>query len=171
MSEEARDTEAGEVESHDAEAGVEAPEVEVRAGHERRGPAFWLAFAVGLAGVGWGVRLFADTAGADELFGLGLWIVLADLLADWLAVPLVGLVGWLAARYVVGWAKAPVQVGLILSGSVLLVAALPLSGSAEGARNPTIQPIDYPPAVAVTLGLVWLAVTLWAARRRQVARA
>jgi len=56
-------------------------------------------------------------------------------------------------------------VGLILSGTVLLVAWLPLQDTAAGTGKATIQPLDYPVLVAVTLAVIWSAMALWSARR------
>jgi hypothetical protein len=113
--------------------------------------------------------LVDTTSTAGERLGFALWVVAADLLVDWVALPLVALVGWAVSRWVPARGRAPVQVGLLLSGSVLVVAWLPLRGTAAVANNPTIQPLDYGPAVAATLAVVWVLVGLWALRRRAVA--
>jgi hypothetical protein len=60
-------------------------------------------------------------------------------------------------------------VGLIVSGAVLVVGWLPLTGSASAAGNATIQPLHYPTAVATALGLVWLGVAIWATVRQVMA--
>ena len=64
-----------------------------------------------------------------------------------------------------GWLRAPVQVGLILTGTVLLVGWLPLQGTAAGTGNPTIQPLDYPTLVTATLAAVWSTMAVWSACR------
>jgi hypothetical protein len=136
------------------------------------GPAFWVAVGVGVTAMAWGTWLFIGTTSrSGERFGLGLWIVLADVIVDWLVLPAIGLVGWLVSRHVPRWARPPTQVGLILSGTVLVLAWLPLHGTAESTGNQTIQPIDYPVAIATTLGVVWLIMALWTAGRWHAARA
>jgi len=135
------------------------------------GRAFWVAYGIGGLVMAWGGWLLVQTTSrGGERFGFALWVVLADLLVDWIAVPVIGVVGWLAVRLTPGWSRAPAQVGLILSGTVLLVAWLPLQDTAAGTGNATIQPLDYPVLVAVTLAVIWSAMALWSARRRWRAR-
>ncbi len=132
---------------------------------------FWIAYAAGVALMAWGLRLFWQTTSTGaERVGLVAWVVVSDLVVDWLAVPLIGAVGWAVARVAPGWLRAPAQVGLILGGTVLLVAWLPLHGTATGTGNPTIQPLDYPVLVAVTLAGIASAMALWAGCRRWSAR-
>lgn len=135
--------------------------------HLPSGPAFWLAVVVGVGVMGWGVWLFLEATSLSELFDLGVWIVGPDVVVDWLVLPAVALVGVAVARWAPGWAKAPLQVGLIATGVLLLVAWLPLRGSGDHVGNPTIQPLDYSAAVSTTLVVVWTASIGWAAWRRQ----
>ncbi len=131
-----------------------------------RGRAFWIAYALGAGLMAWGVWLLVETTSTrGERLGFGLWVVLADVLVDWVAVPVIGVVAWMVTRWAPRWSRVPVQVGLILSGTVLLVAWLPLRGTASGTGNPTIQPLDYPVAVTSTLAVIWVVVALWAGRR------
>ena len=138
----------------------------------RRGPGFWAAFTGGVALMAWGTGLLIDgTTTTAERLGLALWIVLSDLLVDWLAIPVIATIGWIVARFLPSWARAPSQVGLILSGTVMVLAWLPLQDTAAATGNPTIQPIDYPTTTATTLGVIWLAVASWALRRWHATRA
>ena len=133
---------------------------------ERRGRAFWISYAVGVALMAWGLwLLWLTTSTGGERFGFVAWVVLADVIVDWMAVPVVAMVGWLVTRFSPGWLRAPAQVGLLLGGTVLLVAWLPLRGTAAGTGNPTIQPLDYPVAVMVTLAVITSAMALWATYR------
>lgn len=139
------------------------------------GPRFWIGLVVGAAIMAWGAWLFVDEApsGAARR-GLVTWIVGADLFHDLLVAPLVLVVGWLLARFVPARWRGPVHVGVVTSACVLLVAALPLSGSAADAGNPTIQPLDYRMSTLTALALVWAAVASWALlaslRRRRAQR-
>lgn len=138
---------------------------------DHHGRGFWTACAVGSALMAWGLWLLVQaTATGGERFGFAAWVVLSDLIVDWFAVPFIGGAGWLVARVVPGWLRAPVQVGLILGGTVLLVAWLPLQGTAAGTGNPTIQPLDYPVLVTVTLAVIGSAMAVWAGCRWWSAR-
>lgn len=127
---------------------------------------FWGAVAVGGAVMAWGVVLFLrSTSVADARFGLLTHLVGIDLLHDLLVAPLVCLAGVLLARLSPGRWRAPLQAGAIVSASLLAVAVLPLVGSAEGARNATIQPLDYRTSTLVALGATWAAVVAWGVAR------
>ena len=140
----------------------------MKAGEREHGPGFWVAYVVGGAVMAWGgLLLVRSTSTGGERFGFALWIVLADVLVDWLVLPVVALAGWLVARFVPPRALAPVQVGLLLTATVLVVAWLPLRGTAAGTGNPTIQPLDYPTAVTVTVAAIWAAMGVWVALRRR----
>jgi len=138
---------------------------------DARGPGFWVAYGVGAALVAWGVWLFVDATSPGELVGFGVSIVASDLIIDAIAIPVVLLVGWVVGWSVPPWARAPVQVALIVTGTVLVIGLLPLVGSAASTGNPTIQPIDYPMAIGITLAVVWVAAAAWALWRRRSTRA
>lgn len=138
---------------------------------EPGGLRFWVGLAVGVAIMAWGVRLFLEAAPSRSARrGLATWIVGADLLHDLIVAPLVLAVGWLLARLVPARWRGPVHVGVVASASILLLAALPLVGSAEDAGNPTIQPLDYRTSTLTALALVWAAIGTWAAVRAARAR-
>jgi hypothetical protein len=124
--------------------------------------AFWAALVVGSAIASWGILLFLEAVpDAGRRWPLVLWIVGADLAHDLILAPMVGAIGWLSTRVSPKWVRAPVQVGLLMTATVLLVGWLPLIGSADAAGNDTIQPLDYRTAVATVLGLVWGSVAVW----------
>ena len=126
------------------------------------GTRFWVGLAVGAAVMGWGAFLFLEATpatGARRSFAL--WLVGADLVHDLLFAPAVALTVWLLARPVPDRWRPPVAAGLVISVFVVLLALLPLSGSAEVADNPTIQPLDYRTSTLTALGLVWAGVALW----------
>lgn len=126
------------------------------------GAGFWVALGVGAALMGWGVWLFLDaTPRAEARVSFATWLVGADLVHDLVFAPLVAVAAWLLVRLVPRRWWPPVQAGLVISGVVVLVAALPLAGTAEPVGNPTIQPLDYATATLTALGLVWAGVGVW----------
>lgn len=138
---------------------------------EHRGRAFWISYGVGVALMAWGLwLLWLTTSTGGERSGFVVWVVVADLLVDWIVVPVIALVGWLVARWAPDWLRAPMQVGLLLGGTVLLIAWLPLRGTAAGTGNATIQPLDYPRLVTVTLAVIVSVMLLWAASRWRLHR-
>lgn len=135
------------------------------------GTRFWVGLAVGVAIMGWGVRLFLVAVPSPSARrGLATWIVGADLLHDLVVAPLVLAVGWLLARLVPARWRGPVHVGVVASASILLLAALPLAGTAADAGNPTIQPLDYRTSTLTALALVWAAIGTWAVVRAALTR-
>lgn len=126
------------------------------------GPRFWVALAVGALIMGWGIALFLEATPATEARrSFVVWLVGADLAHDLLLAPVVALVAWLLARVVPGRWWPPVAAGLVISAFVVLLAWLPLAGTAHVARNPTIQPLDYRTSTLTALTLVWAGVGLW----------
>lgn len=140
---------------------------------EAGGPRFWIGLVIGAAIMAWGAWLFVDEApsGAARR-GLVTWIVGADLLHDLVVAPLVLVAGWLLCRFVPERLRGPVHVGVVTSACILLLAALPVAGTAADAGNPTIQPLDYRTSTLTALALVWAAVGSWvlvtAIRRRSL---
>lgn len=132
----------------------------------RFGRPFWLAVVIGTAMMGWGVRGYLEAVddGATRL-DLARWLVGADLAHDLLVAPAVLAIAWLVHRLVPPWARPPVQAGLVVSATVLVLAWLPLHRTAEPVGNPTIQPLDYPTATLWALAIVWAIPGIVLARR------
>jgi hypothetical protein len=127
---------------------------------------FWIGFAVGLIPMAWGVRLYLDlTPDAARRIDVVAWLVGADLVHDLLVAPLVVGVGWALTQVVPARVRPPVTVGLVLTGTVLLVGWLPLVGSA-GDGNATIQPRAYGREIALVVLVIWVAVLLAVVARR-----
>lgn len=127
------------------------------------GARFWFALGLGTVVIAWGVALYLDaTPDLDRRVDFAVWLVGLDLAHDLLVAPVAIGVGVAVARVVRGPLRAPVQAGLVASGCVLLVAAAPLAHTADGARNPTIQPLDYTTATLTVLAIVWATCALWA---------
>ncbi|HEX5616735.1 MAG TPA: hypothetical protein VFZ83_16415 [Acidimicrobiia bacterium] len=135
------------------------------------GVRFWIASGIGVVVIGWGVALYLGaTPDLDRRVDFAVWLVGLDLAHDLLVAPIALAVGVAVARVVRGPLRAPVQAALIASGCVLLVAAAPLARTADGANNPTIQPLDYTTATLTVLAIVWTACALWAGARIRRAR-
>ena len=134
------------------------------------GRGFWAAVVVGGLVMAWGVRLYlVATPDLDRRVDFVAWLVGLDLAHDLVLAPVIVAIGYLVSRLVPAPARAAVQVALILSGTVLLVGLLPLTGSA-GNGNPTIQPIRYGPPITAVILTIWLtagAATLLARPRRR----
>ena len=129
---------------------------------EHGGARFWVALAVGGAVMGWGVWLFLDaTSSGTARRSFVTWLVGADLAHDLVVAPVVALAAWALAGVVTDWWWPPVQAGVVISAFVLLLAALPLAGTADATGNPTIQPLDYTRSTLTALALVWGAVGAW----------
>lgn len=126
------------------------------------GARFWVGLVVGAAMMAWGAVLFLDATGSAEARRSFVeWLVGADLAHDLLLAPVVAVVAWLLARVVPARWWPPVAAGLVISAFVVLLALLPLRGSADVSGNPTIQPLDYRTSTLTALGLVWAGVALW----------
>lgn len=136
------------------------------------GPGFWIAVVVGGALMAWGGYLFIDaTAAFDQRLNFVGYLVGAAVVHDLAVAPVVCGVGLLTARLVPGRARAPVQAGFIASGAVLVVAILPLRGTADAVGNDTIQPLNYATATLTALAIVWVAAGAWLAVRLWRSRA
>lgn len=136
----------------------------------RRGAGFWIAFGIGVAVMTYGVRGLVDQAGTGTAGTVGRWIIGADLAHDLVLAPIAIAVGWVVGRLAPGWARAPIQAGLVATGVLLLVAWAPLRGYGRALvpDNPSVQPLDYRSALATVLAAVWIGVGLWAVARRRV---
>jgi hypothetical protein len=139
----------------------------VTAPAERAPRSFWIGLAAGLVPMVWGTWLYLDaTPDLRRRIDFGAWLVGADLVHDFVFAPLVVAVGWAAARVVPARDRPPVTVGLVLTGTVLLVGCLPLIGSAT-VSNDTIQPRPYGREITTLLVVIWVAALLAVAARRR----
>ncbi len=133
---------------------------------EHGGTRFWVALVVGAAVMAWGVFLFLEaTPAAAARHSFAIWVVGADLAHDLLLAPVVAGLGWLLARAVPRRRWPAVHAGVVVSTFVVLLALLPLAGTAAVSRNPTIQPLDYRTSTLTALALVWAGVAAWALGR------
>jgi hypothetical protein len=104
---------------------------------------------LGTAGVAmavWGALLAIQV---PQIVEFGAWFLAGPILHDALLAPLVGMVG-LAL-------KGPVKAGAVVSG-VLVLIAVPLLWQPHVPVNPGLHDRDYLLGLAISLGVVWLAV-------------
>lgn len=136
------------------------------------GPAFWVGLVLGGAVMAFGVRGLVNGLSTDSLASVGRWVVGADLVHDLVLAPVVVLVGAAVSRRLPERWRAPIQVGLVATGIVLLVGWVPWRGDGRALvpDNPSVQPLDYTTAILTVVGVVWLAVGVWLALRLLVQR-
>src|SRR5690242_13318392 len=82
-----------------------------------------LLVLAGLAAVGYGVHGLVESTGRPALLSAGRWLLGGTLVHDAVLAPACLLVGYAVCRTVPPTARPYVQAGLVISGSVLLVAA------------------------------------------------
>jgi hypothetical protein len=117
---------------------------------------------MGLALLGYGAVLaweFGTSRTVNAVQGIA-WFVGGPLVHDGLIAPAVGLVGLLLARTVTQPWRTPIIVGLVLT-AVLALLATPLLWRPFGVvTNPGLHDRNYGAGLAITLGVVWLAVAV-----------
>lgn len=102
--------------------------------------------ALGLAGIGllgYGVHRVRTGGLATDPRDLARWLVGGVLAHDLVIAGLTAGAGWLLARTVPAAARPAVQGGLLVAGSLVLVA-LPVLSGRGGHGNATVNPLDYP---------------------------
>jgi hypothetical protein len=121
---------------------------------------FWLGLAAGTPLMAIGVWGVLRDAAVTSPFNFALWFIGGNLVHDFLLSPAVFIIGFVLRRRVPGRHLGRVQWGLVLSGIVLLFAAIPLLGLGKSRLEPTVQPLNYGLGVAVTLAVVWASALL-----------
>lgn len=138
---------------------------------DRRSPsgrAFWICLLIG-----WGVMIFGVAGTLDEAArthpaNFALWFVGSGLAHDVLLAPAVFVLAIALGRAVPSIVRPLVQAGLIVAGSVTIVA-LPLvleKGGAQG--NPSALPRNYPAGLLIVLSTIAVvtALAVWRRMRR-----
>jgi hypothetical protein len=130
----------------------------------------WLFLVPGFAAVGWGaVGLLRDDR--VPLPAWLTWFVGSALVHDLVIAPLVVVVGALLARVLPRPARAPIVVGLVVSG-VLTLVALPFILDLTTSLEPGFLPLDYGRNLLLLIAGVMAVAGVWAvaatvrARRR-----
>jgi len=111
----------------------------------------------GLAGVLYGLFLLLGQ-GATQVLDAGVWLVGGVVAHDAVLAPVVLVLGVVAVRLLPGVARAPVVVGLVVLGTVTLVAVPVLGRFGASPGNPTLLDRDYVAGWCVLAGLTAVAV-------------
>lgn len=131
----------------------------------------WALYAAGTAVAAWGAYgLFTASMAPEPLRWLRFAAAVA-LVHDGLLMPLVVAVGVAVVRLVPDAGRAYVQAGLLISGSVVLVALPFVLGLGRTPDVPSALPLPYGRGLLLTLAAVWLGVAAVAAGRSTWARA
>lgn len=135
-------------------------------------PVTMIRIAVGVAGaagIGYGLFLALTTFRRwPDVIATALWFGLPPIVFDLLLVPVIGLLGTLvAARASRPW-RAPLIVGMIVSGTLLVIAAPFVSGIGRRADNPSLLDRPYLLGTAIALAVIWAGVGLWGGIRATV---
>jgi hypothetical protein len=140
---------------------------------DRHGAGFWIGFVIGGAIVAYGIRGVLTAPGGLRLADLARWVIGADLVHDFVLVPVAIGIGAVAVRLSPAALRPPLRFGLVASGVVVLLGWAPWRGygAALVPDNPTVQPLDYTSAILTVLAVIWLGAAGWAlARARSRAR-
>ena len=121
--------------------------------------------ALGVAVAAYGAWLLLQEDFAD-LVDTALWLAGGVVLHDFLLVPLTLLLGVALVRLLPANVRAPVAGGLVVLGTVTLMAVPVLGGWGANADNPTILDRNYTVGWLVVAGVTMLLVVLTIARRR-----
>lgn len=113
--------------------------------------------AVGLAAIAFGGLTLLD---GNEIVAVVPWIVGPVLIHDLVIGPLIiGLV-WLGTRFLPHYSRTPAMVGLVVSGSLTLVALSVVGRQGAAADNPSLLNRNYLAGWLVALALTWFVVGL-----------
>ncbi len=115
----------------------------------------WGVVVIGVLGVLARISHFAFSVPWREVAE---WFIFSTLFHDLIVAPVVTVAALGVGRLRPRLARAPVAVGLIVSGSLVAVSYPRLRGYGESAANPSILPGNAARDLAVVLAVVWAAV-------------
>jgi hypothetical protein len=118
----------------------------------------------------YGAWLLLSTQDRDQLVSAATWLVAGVVLHDGVLAPLVLLVLALGGRLLPAAYRAPAAVGLVVLGSLTLLAVPVLGAFGRQVHNPSLLDRHYWLGWLVVAGLVVLAVVAAGERRRRTAR-
>ena len=127
--------------------------------------------AIGLGFVGLGVRGILTHGHDTHPRSWITWVIAAALAHDLMLAPAIGVVGVLVGRLVPGRARAAAQIGLLVSGCVLVIGltAVLTPGGRHYSDNSSLLPLAYGRNLVIVLAIVWTATAIAivvASRRR-----
>ncbi len=121
----------------------------------------------GVIGIGYGLFLALTTLRRwPDVIATALWFGVPPVLSDLLVIPVIGLLGTVVAARVRSHWRAPVIIGLIISGALLAVGWPFLSGIGRRADNPSLLDRPYLLGTVLALAVIWAGVAAWALLRR-----
>jgi hypothetical protein len=118
----------------------------------------------------YGAWLLLSTQDRDQLVSAATWLVAGVVLHDGVLAPLVLLVLALGGRLLPAAYRAPAAVGLVVLGSLTLLAVPVLGAFGRQVHNPSLLDRHYWLGWLGVAGLVVLAVVAAGERRRRTAR-
>lgn len=124
-----------------------------------------LLMAAGLAGIAFGLWSMREFEIA-QLRSAVVWLVGGVIAHDLVLAPIVVAAGVLVARVVPADVRTPLTVGLVLWGSLTLIAVPALSGLGMRPDNPTLLDRAYLPAWLLLSALIAAAVPAYVGLRR-----
>jgi hypothetical protein len=115
---------------------------------------------VGVAAAAYGAwsLLHEDRDNWADLVDTGVWLGAGVVLHDFVVVPLTLAAGWLVTRLLPPGRRTPVAVGLVVLGTLSLLAVPVLGGWGANADNPTILDRDYVLGWLVVAGVTTVVV-------------
>jgi hypothetical protein len=116
--------------------------------------------ALGVVVAAYGAHRLLTRQDPDAWIEVGAWLVVGVLLHDGLLAPLCVAAGALLVRLVPGVARPPAAVGLVVLGSVTLMAVPVLGRFGARPDNPTLLDRPYGPGWLGLLALVAVGVGL-----------
>ena len=127
--------------------------------------------AIGLGFVGVGLRGIVTHGDDTHPRSWITWVIAAALAHDLILAPAIGVISVLVGRLVPGRARAAVQIGLLVSGCVLVVGltAVLTPGGRHYFDNTSLLPLAYGRNLLIVLVIVWTttAVAIVVASRRR----
>ena len=105
-----------------------------------------------------------------DVLGVAPWVIGPVIVHDLLVAPVTLASVWVGARYLPIYARTPALFGLVVSGSLTLVALSVIGRRGASADNPSLLNRDYVTGWLVALAVTWGAVLVSSLLRRAAAR-
>jgi len=104
--------------------------------------------------------------GPEELRSAAVWFIAPAVLSDLVLLPVIAVIGYALTRWTPAWLRLPVQVALVIIGTLIAVALPFLGKPGLRADNPTLLDRNYVAGLTVYVGVVVLGAAGWAVVRR-----
>jgi hypothetical protein len=117
----------------------------------------------GLPFIAIGVLNIASDADAIPLSNYFRFLIVGNLVHDFVIVPVAAQIGWAVVRRVRGPPHGPLRAALFGTAVVIGIAwpALRGYGHHQAPDNPSVQPLYYPTAVLTVIGVIWFSAAAW----------